>query len=188
VKLELNPNSMFAILLRSPWWASALVAAAIFGALRFFVPAGYALFAALPFIVIALYVAWKALRAPSSRRIAATLERVRAMSWDEFSATIEEAFRREGYTVKRLGSERPAGADFELVQGSRSTLVACKRWKAMRTGIEPLRELEDARRAREAAECIYVATGEVTAQARAFAAERNIRVVEGAELVRKFGV
>ncbi|HYR33109.1 MAG TPA: restriction endonuclease, partial [Burkholderiales bacterium] len=80
------------------------------------------------------------------------------------------------------------GADFELVQGSRSTLVACKRWKAMRTGIEPLRELEDARRAREAAECIYVATGEVTAQARAFAAERNIRVVEGAELVRKFGV
>jgi restriction system protein len=78
------------------------------------------------------------------------------------------------------------------VQGSRSTLVACKRWKAMRTGIEPLRELDGARRAMTenggAAECIYVATGEVTAQARAFAAERNIRVVEGAELVSKFGV
>jgi restriction endonuclease Mrr len=40
------------------------------------------------------------------------------------------------------------------------------------------------RRAREAAACIYVATGEVTAQARAFAAERNIRLLEGAELVR----
>ena len=72
--------------------------------------------------------------------------------------------------------------------GARSTLVACRRWKAMRTGIEPLRELEDARRAMTqngaAPQCIYVATGEVTAQARAFADERNIRLIEGAELVR----
>ena len=179
--MKLHPNSPFAILLRSPWWASGLVAAGIFALGRFFLPAAYALFAALPFIVIALYVAWKALRAPSSARIAATLERVRAMSWDEFSAAIEEAFRRDGYTVTR----HAAGADFELVQGSRSTLVACKRWKARTTGIEPLRELEKARSEREAAHCIFVATGEVTAQARAFAAQRNIRVLEGAELAQK---
>jgi restriction system protein len=168
-------------LLRSPWWASGLVAAGIFAVVRFFLPAAFALFASLPFIVIALYVAWQALRAPSSARIAATLERVRAMSWDEFSAAIEQAFRRDGYTVSRVA----AGADFELVQGSRSTLVACKRWKAHTTGIEPLRELEEARRAREAAACIFVATGEVTAQARAFAAGRNIRLLEGAELAQK---
>ena len=184
MKLKLHHNSLFAVLLRSPWWISVALAAGIFGATRLFLPAEFALFAALPFIVIALYVIWQALRAPSARRSAKMLDSVRAMSWDEFSATMEQAFRRDGHTVKRLSG----GADFELVQGSRSTLVACKRWKAMRTGIEPLRELEDARRAREAAECIYVATGEVTAQARAFAAERNIRVVEGAELVRKFGV
>src|ERR1700741_4539069 len=124
MKFELNPNSLFAILLRSPWWASGLAAALIFGVVRFFLPPAYAVFAALPFILIALYVAWQALRAPSPQRIAATLERMRAMSWDQFSAAMEEAFRRDGYTVKRLG----AGADLELVQGSRSTLVACKRW------------------------------------------------------------
>jgi restriction system protein len=190
--MKLNPNSLFAVLLRSPWWISVALAAGIFGATRLFLPAEFAVFAAAPFIVIALYVIWKALRAPSARRTAKTLERLRAMSWDEFSAAIEEAFRRDGCTVKRLASGRTAGADFALVQGSRSTLVACKRWKAMRTGIEPLRELDGARRAMTenggAAECIYVATGEVTAQARAFAAQRNIRVVEGAELVSKFGV
>ncbi len=186
--MKLHHDSLFAVLLRSPWWYSAALAAAIFGVIRLFLPPGYALFAALPFIAIALYLVWKALRAPGARRIAKTLDGLREMSWDEFAAALEEAFQRDGYTVKRLGAERPAGADFELVQGSRSTLVACRRWKAMRTGIEPLRELEDARRSMMqndgAAECIYVATGEVTAQARAFAAERNIRLLEGVELAR----
>ena len=70
------------------------------------------------------------------------------------------------------------------MKGWRSTLVGCKRWKAMRTGIEPLRELDAARRAREAHGCIYVATGEITAQAAAFAAEKNIRLLQGAELAR----
>ena len=178
MKLQMHSNSLFAILLRSQWWVAALVSVGTFVAARIFLPTEFSLFAAAPFAVISAYVAWKELRAPSSRSIAASLERLRAMSWDEFSAAIEQAYRRDGYEVRRF----VAGADYELVQGARRTLLACKRWKATRTGIEPLRELEEARRVHEAADCVYVATGEVTAQARAFAAERNIRVLEGAEL------
>src|SRR3954468_24890345 len=188
MKLKLHHNSLFAVLARSPWWYSAGLAAGIFAATRLFLANEFALFASAPFIVIALYLIWKALRAPGASSIAKKLDALRAMSWDEFSAALEAAFRRDGYQVKRLGAGRAAGADFELTQGARSTLVACGRWKAMRTGIEPLRELEDARRAMkkdgETVECIYVATGEVTAQARAFAVERGIRLIEGEELVR----
>jgi restriction system protein len=184
MKLKVHDKSLFAVLLRSPWWVAGLAAAGAFGATRVFLPTQFAAFAALPFALITAYVAWKQLRAPSGRRIAATLERLRAMSWDEFAAAIEKGFSRDGYTVKRLGGK---GADFELAKGSRSTLLACKRWKATRTGIEPLRELEEARRASEAAGCIYVATGEVTTQARAFAAERGIQLLEGAELARSVG-
>jgi restriction system protein len=50
--------------------------------------------------------------------------------------------------------------------------------------MEPLRELDAARRARDAYGCIYVTTGEITAQAAAFAAEKNIRLLHGAELAR----
>jgi restriction system protein len=181
MKLRMHDNSLFAVLLRSPWWVSGLVAAGAVGATRIFLPAEFAVFAGLPFAVIAAYVAWQQLRAPSGRRIAARLERLRAMSWEEFAQAIEKGFSRDGYAVKRLAGK---GADFELVKDARSTLLACKRRKATRTGIEPLRELEEARRAADAAGCIYVATGEVTAQARAFAAERGIRVLEGAELAR----
>ena len=188
MKLQMHSNSLFAVLLRSPWWVAGLVVAGTFGATRLFLPTEFAAFAAMPFAAIMAYVAWKQLRAPSGRRVARTLERLRAMSWDEFSDAIEKGFRRDGYTVKRLTAGRDPGADLELVQGSRSTLLACKRWKATRTGVEPLRALEEARRALmeqgTAADCVYVATGEVTAQARAFAAAHRIRVLEGAELAR----
>jgi restriction system protein len=182
--MKLNQNSLFAVLLRSPWWASALAAVGLVAGLRFWLPELYALFAALPFIVIAALVGWRQLREPSARRIAGTIERLRAMSWEELAGAVEAAFRREGYTVKRLGDGR---ADFELVQGPRITLVACKRWKATRTGIEPLRELEAARSAQEAHACIYVAAGEVTEQARAFAVEKKMRLVHDAELVKLMG-
>ena len=179
MKLRMHENSLFAVLLRQPWWVSALVAAGIFGAVRLVIPELYAAFAALPVAVIAVVAGWRELRAPSAGRIATALERLRAMPWDEFAAALEQAYKREGYAVSRLAG---AAADIELVKESRTTLVACKRWKATRTGIEPLRELAAARDKREAHECLYVATGEVTETARAFAGEKRIRLLEGSEL------
>lgn len=175
----MHENSLFAILLRKAWWVSALVALGLFGVLRLFLPWDFSLLASLPFVVIAAYALWKQLRAPGARRIAKTLERARGMSWDEFAATLEAAYQRQGYRVTRIAA---SNADFELVQGARSTLVACKRWKAVRTGIEPLRELEEARRMREAHACIYVAAGEITEQARTFATEKRINLLQGPEL------
>jgi len=127
-------------------------------------------FVALPFLVIGCYAGWQQLRAPSAERIAATLESLRALSWDEFSAALEDAYRRDGYSVTRLNV---AGADLELTKSARVTLVCGKRWKVARAGIEPLRELDAARQAREAHECIFVAAGDITDNARAFAAGKE---------------
>jgi restriction system protein len=121
------------------------------------------------------------LRAPSAGHIAGTLEALRALSWDEFSAALEDAFRRDGYAVTR---PNVPGADLELTKSARVSLVSCKRWKVARAGIEPLRELDAARQAREAHDCIYVAAGDITDNARAFAAEKRIRLVHDAELAK----
>lgn len=181
----MHESSMFAILLRKGWWASGLVALAVFGLSRLFLPWDFALFAALPFAVIAAYVGAKQLRAPGAGRIAKAVERLHAMTWAEFAGALEAAYRRDGFRVTRLEGGR---ADFELVQGARHTLVAGKRWKATRTGIEPLRELEAAREAHEAHECVYVSVGEITEQARAFALEKKIRLMQGADLALLLGV
>jgi len=188
-RAPLNKNSLFAVLLRSPWWISIAVAVgtavlARFAFAKFSLPEIYAVFVALPFFVIGCYAAWQQLSTPSAERIAATLESLRALSWDEFSVALENAYRRDGYSVSRLNV---AGADLEMTKSARVTLVGCKRWKVARAGVEPLRELDAARNAREAHECIYVAAGEITDNAIAFAATNNIRLLHGAELAKWLG-
>ncbi len=184
MKFQMAKNSLFAVLLRSPWWISFAISAAIVALAKAIMPAiplGYAVFAALPFLVIGSIAAWRQLRAPSAARVANTIDAVRAMSWADFAAALEDAFRRDGYTVSRIDG---AAADFEMTKAGRTALVACKRWKIARLGVDPLRDLVAAKDAREANDCIYVATGEITDGARRFALEKKIRVVHGAELAQ----
>ena len=170
----MQKESLFSILSRSPWWLSLLIAAVMFALVRLFLPDIAAFFAALPFLAIAGYALWRQLRAPSVTNAAEILGKLRAMSWEDFSLVIAEAFRRDGYTV----TEIPGSAgDLELHRNGRVSVVCCKRWKVAHTGIGPLRELHAAKQAREAQECIYVAAGDFTANARAFATEKAIRLL-----------
>src|SRR3990172_431330 len=147
MKLRLHENSLFAILLRAHGGVSLLAALGAFGVVRLFMHEGYALFAASPFIAIAAIAAWKRLRVPGGARLEAGLAKLRGMPWEEVAALLEEGFRREGYAVKRLAG---APADFELEKAGRVSLAAAKRWKASRTGVEPLKELHGAAAARAA--------------------------------------
>ena len=184
MKLKMAENSLFAVLLRSPWWASVAVGAGIAALARVLLPADYRLvgmLTALPFVAIAAMAGWKTLRTPSATRVAATLQAVAALSWRDFSAALEEAFRRDGYAVTR--PDKP-GADLELSKEGRRTLVCARRWKAANCGIEPLRELHAAGEAREAGERIYVTVGAISDSARRFAGEKRIRLLYGAELAQ----
>ena len=182
MKLKMAENSLFAMLLRSPWWISVAIAVAVAVAARTLLPEKFAvpgMFGAGPFVVIAVMAGWRQFRAPSAGKVAARLEAIGAMSWPQFSAALEAAFRREGYEVARMNG---AKVDFALTREGRTTLVSCKRWKAASTGVEPLRDLHAAQEAREAQEAIYVATGEFTDNARRFATERRIRLLTGTPL------
>ncbi|HEX6155094.1 MAG TPA: restriction endonuclease [Burkholderiales bacterium] len=177
---QLPRNSFFAILARQPWWVSALIALGTFGGLRLLIPEEMALFSAVPFAGIAIYALIQQLRRPGAKRIAKTLERARGLSGEGFVSALETGFRREGYDVTRMNG----GADLVLKREGLTTLVACKRWKAMRAGIEPLREFDAATRVHGPVGRIYIAAGEVTENALAFANERNIRLVREEELAR----
>jgi restriction system protein len=177
--VKLPQNSLFAILLRSRWWVSALIALGVFVAVRLLLDAGFGLFAALPFAVIALVVLWRELRAPRGARLERSLAGLRELSWEAFSAKLEEGYRRRGYTVKRASG----AADFELDKDGMLLLVAAKRWKASRSGVEPLKELAEAGARREARECIFACAAEVTDKARQFAAEKGVKILERHELL-----
>ena len=180
MKWKLPENSLFALLQRQGWWVSALAAVATFLVVQNFIAWGYALFATLPFTVIALMVAWKQVFGPNGARVEKALEKTRSMAWEDFAQALERGYKAEGYTVQRVNG----AVDFELEKLGYLTLVCARRWKAARTGIEPLRELAATGEKRTARECHYVSAGVLTEQARAFATQKGVKLVEGAELAR----
>jgi restriction system protein len=183
-EFKMAENSLFAVLLRSSWWISAAIAAGVVGVAVMVLPESYRIYGGamgLPFLGIAGMALWKQLQRPSTGRVDRTLDAVRTMTWPDFAAVVEDGYRSHGYEVRRV---QHAAADFEVTKDMRTSLVSGKRWKVARTGIEPLRELIAAKDARDAHGCIYIAIGEVSDNARQFAAQKRIQLVEGPELAQ----
>lgn len=178
----MSPNSLFAVLLRSPWWASLLIVLVFVLACGALLPADYRNFGmvgAVPFLGIGLYRAWQQWQAPNATRVAHALERAAVMPWRDFSAVLQQAYKRQGYELSLLPG--PA-ADLKLTQSGRTTLVSCKRWKAAAHGVDPLRDLLAAKDRQEADLCTYISLGAVSDQAQRFAKENGIALVSGQEL------
>ncbi|CAB3663844.1 MULTISPECIES: restriction endonuclease [Achromobacter] len=184
MKFKMSQNSIFAVLLRSPWWMSAGVAVLLSAGGFAALPLEYAamgVFAAVPFAVISIMAAYKQLRAPSGARVQAVTETVAAMSWADFSKTVEAGFRRDGCEVERL---QAPGADFALSKDGHVAIVSAKRWKAARNGVEPLRELQAVREKRGAREAIYIALGDVSDNALQYAKAQGVSLMTAPELTK----
>lgn len=187
MKLKMAKNSLFAILLRSPWWISMAVVAVFALASGALLPPKYVVFGlmgALPFLVIGCVAAYRQIRAPSEKTVEQTLAAAAAMSWRDFKQTLEQAYRRLGYEVR---PSKAAAVDLELTRNAQTTLVSAKRWKAASHGIEPLRTLNGARQTLDASHCVYVTLGELNDQTRRFAQLNTIELVNGADLVQLIG-
>lgn len=175
-------NSLFAILLRSPWWISLAVVLVIVAVCGAFLPreiAPFAALGALPIFVIGCMAAWRQFRAPSSSRLQTMHSRIAAMSWKEFAAALETAWQHEGQSVQRMPGGNTA-ADLQLAKGGTTSLVSARRWKAANHGVEPLRELQEAVARQKADHGVYVVLqGSLTENARAFAKEHGLLLLEG---------
>ncbi len=190
MKFEMAKNSLFGILLRSPWWASAGLGVLVGLLAMALLPETYRVAGVLsgfPFIVISAMAAWRASKLPSAASIEQTQRALAAMAWPAFAGLLEQAFQRDGHTVVAREPRATPAIDFVLERKGRRMLVCARRWKSARTGIEPLRALQAAR---EAAgddlpnDALFIALGEPTDSARAFAAEQRIAIWQAAELAQ----
>jgi restriction system protein len=188
MKLKMAENSLFAILLRSPWWASALVGAAIGALAVALLPPDWRVAGALsgfPFFVIAAMAAWRQSKLPRAADVERTQQAVSAMAWAAFAALLEQAFVRDGYAVQRKGVSD--GVDFVLERHSRRMHVSARRWKSAQTGVETLRALQAAREAAEEDlinDALVIGLGPLTDSARALATDKRIAVWQAAELAQ----
>jgi restriction system protein len=181
MKFKMARNSLFAVLLRSPWWISILLAALVGAVMAALLPHQYKVAGALggfPFFVIGLVALWQQMRLPSARRSEEILRAVGAMNWPEFSALLEEGFARQGYSVERI----QGAADFALSRQGRITLVSAHRWKAARVGEESLQALQGAAQSQGAGSCLYVTLGELSGNAEIFAKRHEVQLMQGQAL------
>ena len=184
MKFQMAKNSLFAVLLRSSWWVSAAIAAVLVLVSLATLPAEYRVIGALsatPFVVIAALAARRQWRLPSEASVLQAQQVVATMQWPQFADLLEQAFRRDGYTVQR--GALPA-FDFELNRQGRKMLVCARRWKTARTGLETLRALQAAREESGAADALHIGLGELTDNARPFAAQHHIAMWQAAELAQ----
>jgi restriction system protein len=184
LKLKMAENSLFAILLRKPWWISLVIAALVALLARALLPTDLTvagMLGSFPFVVIAAMAAWRQRGLPNAAEREQMLQRLQAMGTRDFAATIEAAWRSQGFEVRPL---KGSGADLLLEKGGERTLLSLRRWKAASTGVEPLRELQTAREQQQADAGIYLAGGEVSDKARSYAREAGLRLIEAGELLQ----
>ncbi len=184
MKFKMAENSIFAILLRKPWWVSMLVVGVFFLLSGALLPKQYVAFGvmgAFPFLVIAVMAAWRQQGLPSSAKVGEALDQAASLSWRDFSDRVEQGFTRQGYTVEKLSG---AAADFRLSKGGQVTLVSCKRWKAANHGVDGLKSLLAAKEAQEAGACTYIALGLISDSARQFAKAEGVHLMPGNELAK----
>ena len=184
MKFQMAPNSLFAILLRSPWWYSLAIALVLGAAMAAVMPDGWRVVGALsafPFAVVSAIALGRQWKQPSAAQVEQSRAQLMAMAWPEFSALLEQAFVRDGNRVQRLQQE---GCDFEIERAGRRMLVCARRWKSARTGLEPLRALQAAREAAGVPDALYIALGDLTDTAAPYAAQQRIAVWQATEMAQ----
>lgn len=175
-------NSLFAVLLRSRWWISLLIAGLLGLVAAALLPDAYRLVGALsgfPFLVIAALAAKRQWGLPGAARVAQTRQALAGMNWPDFAALLTQAFQRDGYTVE---PGRGDALDFTVQRQGRAMVVCARRWKSARIGLETLRALQAARDAAQAPQALCICLGELTDNARPYAAEHGITVWQADEL------
>jgi len=177
MKFKMSDKSLFAILLRSPWWYSFLIAALLTLLARVFLPEAYravGMLSAFPFAIIGIMAAWRQRDKPSPESISLALSTLEKMSWKEFSSLMAQAFALQGFNVVRLDS---TSADLQLEKFGKTTLVSCKRWKAATLGVEVLRDLKAMQVSQEASYSACISLSLPTGVALKFAKENAIQLI-----------
>jgi restriction system protein len=195
-------ESIFDLLIELPWWVSILFAGAVYAGARYWLPdylsasgtpirVGIAqglrengwVFA-FPFLLMAPISLFRSLHRRRLLDQQRSLDSIRALSWQDFEKLCGEAYRRKGFSVQENGGGgADGGIDLILRRGGETWLIQCKRWKNFKVGVKEIRELYGIMAAEGASRGVFITSGEYTPDARAFAADKPLDLVDGPALL-----
>lgn len=180
-------------ILKFPWWVYLLVGVAGYAALMFWLPAtgltnliGNAGASIAPFFLALMLVLSAAayFTRAQLRKFAGDVDIgfIKRLSWDEFSGLVSEAFERKGFDVHESEAKK---IDFILRKEGKKYIVNCKEWKSVKVTLPAVEDFFKVMAAVEADGGYMLTSGFFDDDATEFAAGKNIRLLDNAEL-RKF--
>lgn len=197
-------ENILSMLVESPWRVSVIVAFIAYIGVKFILPAilsgskllsgipqllsPWAMWIAIFFLVpgaISALTAWKRGKLSKSQTSIGTIQN---LSWQRFEELIGEAYRRTGHSV--IGNSGPGadgGVDLIAQKNGESILIQCKQWKARTVGVKTVREMFGILNSARANEVHIITSGYFTDDAKSFARNKPIKLVDGTMLVQLVG-
>jgi ribosomal protein L37AE/L43A len=118
-----------------------------------------------------------------------SLNRLRELEWKRLEGFTSEYFAAQGWRSEHRRTDRDGGVDVKLVhraQPSRRAYLRCKNQRQA-VGLKCVRDLYGVMAEDGIDEGYFVTASDFTADARAFASGKALQLLNGADLVSKFG-
>ena len=117
-----------------------------------------------------------------------SVDLLRALEWHRVEILCVAYFEALGFKATATPFGADGGVDIHLyAKGSSqcAILVQCKAWIARDVGVKTVRELFGVMAAENVSEGVLVTTGSFTQDARAFASETKVHLIDGPDLLKK---
>lgn len=194
-------EDIFEGLTHCPWWISVIFAAGVYVFLAKIFPTMKFEGLLMPSLVKAspqfapvfglLFLMPAPISFFNSRRKGILLKKqknvdsIKALSWKEFEELVAEAYRQQGYHVSENETLGPdGGVDLVLRKNGNMFLVQCKQWRTAKVGVKVVREMYGLMHAQNANGAILITTGIFTQEARNFADDKTIDLIEGDQVAK----
>ena len=192
-------GSIVALLIQCPWWVSVLLSAIAFVFLKYILATidfgsvtanafAKGISGAAPFVALVLLLpapisvlrSWQKSKRLDSQK---GIDSIRALGWRELEELVGEAYRRQGYSIAENARGGPdEGIDLVLKKDRITVLVQCKQWRSVKVGVNIVREMYGVMTAKKADGAIVITSGLFTQEAKSFAADKPIDLLDGGQL------
>lgn len=190
---------LFEIMMQLPWFAGLAIALLVFVLMAHVLPplaahspisdnlgrlsAMFAPWVAGLLVVVSVTIFVRSLADRYPLRRNQDVEALRRLNWSEFERFVCEAFRRDGYHTIEIPADTGVGVDLTLRRNDQAFLVRYRHWKSRQTGLDSVRELHEAMTAAGADGGFVLTAGSFTQDARDFAAQSRIELIDGEALL-----
>lgn len=183
-----------------PWWLIILFAASTFIIAKYILPQTqpkhpflWSLFnilhnhSGIVLIIISvpgIKALYSSLRKKNILKRQKSFETLKALTWRQFEELVSEAYRQKGFRVVENQNPGPDdGIDVLIKKCGKTYIVQCKHWRNGVIGVKIVREMFGVMVAESADGVIIVTSGRFTKEARAFAFEKPITLLDGKGLL-----